>query len=45
MKADSIGSGAFSRTKIKTVKCPKGKKKAYKKILRKKGVKKSAKFK
>ena len=45
LKADSIGSGAFSRTKIKKVKCPKGKKKAYKKILRKKGVKKSAKFK
>lgn len=41
----NIGSKAFTGTKIKTVKCPSGKVKKYKKILLKKGIKKAARFK
>ena len=45
LNKSNVGKNAFSNTKIKTVKCPKGKKKIYKKIFRQKGIRKSAKFK
>ena len=45
LKASKVGSKAFAKTGIKKVKVPKGKKKAYKKWLAKKGVSKKAKIK
>ena len=45
LTASKVGAKAFTGTKVKTVKCPSGKKNAYRKFLVKKGIKKSAKFK
>ena len=45
LTATKTGSKAFTGTKIRKIKCPKGKKAAYKKILIKKGIKRSAAFK
>ena len=45
LTASTVGAKAFTGTKVKTVRCPSGKKNAYRKFLVKKGIKKSAKFK
>ena len=45
LKAGKVGSKSFAKTGIKKVKCPKSKKKAYKKWLTKKGISKKAKIK
>ena len=45
LKASKVGAGSFKATSVISVKCPKAKKKAYKKFLVKKGISKSAEFK
>lgn len=42
LKASKVGANAFKGSPVRNVKCPKSKKKAYKKFLTKKGISKSA---
>lgn len=44
LSASKVGAYAFKGTPVRNVKCPKSKKKAYRKIFVKKGISKAAKF-
>ena len=44
LKASKVGAKAFKGSPVSNVKCPKSKKKAYRKFLVKKGISKAAKF-